>query len=190
MTVYKDCLGNLVSTAIISVFGSNHGKPGTGRLSLSTVSNCPRRQWDYTSYDVSDIVAEMDADGWDCMVDKDGYNSPRISCIHRATQSAMDALSQKIDTRFKNAVKGFIRFGKCPKNGKSFNHRDNIPEVGVSVFSAEFVGKHYRVLFDNHVLPVSYVSVADRPAYRIYGNIVGTGADGEPLLRVTKSVKL
>jgi hypothetical protein len=30
----------------------------------------------------------------------------------------------------------------------------------------------------------------DRDAYRVYGDVVGIGADGEPVLKITKLVKL
>lgn len=187
--IYKNCLGNLEAKATISVFGANYGQPGTGRLSLQSISDCPKRVWPYLTKDVSGIVAEMEADGWECVVDKDSYNAPRIDCTHKETQVLIDATTKKANDKFKNAQKGFIRFGKCPKSGRSINHRDNVPEVGVSVFEAEFVGKDYRLLLTDY-LSVTYVSVANRPAYRVYGDVVGTGADGEPVLKVTKSIKL
>ena len=190
MPIYRDCLGNPDATANISVFGASYGNPGTGYLSLSATSDCPQRKWDYVSRDVSEIVAQMDAEGWHCTVDKDGYNAPIIRCTHIETRNHIDMEKAKDDVTFKNAERGFIRFGDCPKDGKSFNHRDRVYEDGVSVFEAEFAGKDYRLLFDNHVLMPSYLSVCDRPAYRIYGDVIGTGADGEPLIKVSKAVKL
>jgi len=190
MTIYRDCLGNPQPKATISVFGTSYGKPGSGYLKLTSISDCPQRKWDYVSYDVSHIVAEMEADGWECVADKDGYNAPVIRCTHIETQRAIDEAARKSDAKFADAERGYIRFGAVPKNGKSYNHRDNVWEDGVSVFEAEFVGNEYRLLFNNHILQSSYLSVADRPAYRIYGDVVGTGADGEPLLKVKKVVKL
>lgn len=189
MTIFKDALGKPNAQATISVFGSKYGKPGTGYLSLTSTSNCQPRKWSYISYDVSHIVAEMEADGWECIVTKDGYNAPRINCTHKETQTLIDDATKKVNDKFKNAKKGFIRFGKCPKNGQSTNYRDNTLEAGVSVFEAEFVGKEYRLLLTDY-LEVTYVAVADRPAYRVYGEIVGAGSDGEPVLKVSKSIKL
>jgi len=189
MTIYKDCLGRPDSKAIISVFGANHGQPGAGYLVLSTTSDCPEMKWPYTSRDVTHIVKEMESKGWECKVSKDGYNAPVIDCVHIETQKLIDGLTKQANDKFANAERGYIRFGDCPKSGRSYNHRDNIWEAGVSVFEAEFAGKDYRVLVDS-VLQVSYLMVADRPAYRIYGKVVGTGADGEPVLKVTKKVRL
>jgi len=191
MTLYKDCLGILNSKATISVFGSNYGQVGTGSLVLKTTNNCPENgtRWPYISADVSDIISQMELNGWECTTKLDGYNAPVINCIHIETQNAIDAKLQKINDKFANAELGYIRFGKCPKNGISINHRDNTPENGVSVFEAEFVGKEYRLLLTDF-LQVTYVSISDRPAYRIYGDVVGIGADGEPVLKVKKSVKL
>jgi hypothetical protein len=188
--IYKDSLGRPNATATISVFGADYGTPGKGYLSLSAASDCPSRKWDYVSKDVTAIVDEMTSEGWECTVDQDGYGAPRIKCIHTATQALIDAAADQSNNKFANAQRGFIRFGKCPNDGYSINHRDKTPEAGVSVFEAEFVGKEYRLIFNNHILESSYLSVADRPAYRIYGEVVGTGADGEPVLKVTKSAKL
>lgn len=190
MPIYKDVLGRPQSKNTISVFGAKYGTPNTGGyFSLRGTNDYPSRKWDYTSYDVSHIVTEMEADGWQCTVDKDGYNAPRIQCTHIETQQLIDQITNNSNNKFANAERGFIRFGKCPKNGISINHRDNTPEYGVSVFEAEFVGKDYRLLLTDY-LEVTYVSVANRPAYRVYGDIVGTGADGEPVLKVKKTIKL
>jgi len=59
----------------------------------------------------------------------------------------------------------------------------------VSVFEAEFVGDKYRILLDS-TLQATWALVRDRPAYRIYGKVVGTGADGEPVVNVSKAIRL
>lgn len=189
MTIYKDCLDTPNATATISVFGSSYGQLGTGNLCLNSVSDCPTKKWPYISHDVSAIVAEMELNGWDCVTTKDGYNAPVIKCTHRDTQAVIDAITTKDSTHFANAQRGYIRFGKCPKDGLSINHRDKIPELGVSVFDAEFTDNQYR-LISNDALYATYLSVKDRPAYRIYGDVVGTGSDGEPVIKVIKAVKL
>lgn len=185
MTIYKDCLGRPNAEGIISVFGTIE----TGYLAFSSVSDAPYKKWPYESKNVSDIVAEMEADGWECKVGFDGENAPFIKCIHKETQKLINDLKVESEKKFKNAEKGFIRFGDCPKNGKSFNYRDNIPEKGVSVFEAEFVNKEYRVIL-TPVLEATYLLVKNRPAYRLYGEVVGTGADGEPVIKVSKKIKL
>jgi len=190
MAIYRDAIGNPDSKATISVFGAKYGQPGNGYFAFKSTNDAPYRRWDYLSRDVSHIVAEMEADGWQCSVNKDGYGAPRIDCTHIATQAVIDEAKKASDTKFANAERGFIRFGSVPKNGYSINHRDNTQEAGVSAFEAEFTADNdYRVLV-TPVLEVTYYSVIDRPAFRVYGEKVGTGADGEPVLKVSHTVKL
>lgn len=150
-TLYRDCLGNLSAEANVTVFGANYGQPGTGYLSMSGISDCPRigQHWPYESIDVSYIVAELEEDGWHCVVDKDGYNAPVIRCTHIETQAAIDRMTSDSDVEFTNSERGYIRFGACPTNGRSVNHRDDCFEAGVSCFLAEFSGNNYRVLVND-----------------------------------------
>lgn len=191
MAVYRDSLGQPNSKATISVFGANYGQPGTGYFALSAGSDAPQRKWDYLSKDVSHIVAEMESDGWQCSVGKDGYNAPRITCTHIATQAVIDNAQKLNDAKFANAERGYIRFGDLPESGYSTNYRDNTQETGISVFNAEFTADgSYRVLLSTQYEHASLLHFTDRPAYRIYGEVIGTGADGEPVLKVSKAVKL
>ena len=108
---------------------------------------------------------------------------------HLATAQAITEQQQRANDEFAHAERGYIRFGACPKNGRSVNNRDNCLEAGVSVFEAEFVGDKYRILLDS-TLQATWALVKDRPAYRIYGKVVGTGADGEPVVNVSKAIRL
>lgn len=190
MPIYRDSLGQPNSKAIISEFGAKYGQPGTGRLVFKTISNAPDRQWPYVSRDVSGIVAEMEADGWQCSVEQDGYGAPRIICTHIETQALIDHAQSLSNAKFANAERGFIRFGDLPESGYSLNYRDNTQEAGVSVFEAEFSGSEYRILLSTQYEQASLLHFTDRPVYRVWGEVVGTGADGEPLLRVDRAVRL
>jgi hypothetical protein len=187
--IYKDCLDRPNAQATISVFGDKYGQPGTGYLALSTISNCPTKKWPYLSYDVSHIVTEMETNGWQCTVGKDGYGAPVIHCIHLDTQKLINAIATEQSQKFINAERGFIRFGDCPFGGRSKNYRDNTLEDGVSVFEAEFTGNDYRLLSNDYLFATFY-TVCDRPAYRAYGDVVGTGSDGEPVLKIKRVIKL
>ena len=184
--IYHDVLGRPESRACVSYFSGSFGSPAT--LVMHSTSDAPDRQWNYP-VNVCTIVADLDAAGWTCIVRKDGFNKPRIDCIHRDTQAVIDAKAAKNNAKFANAERGYIRFGSLPESGYSVNHRDNTLESGVSVFEAEFVGKEYRLIL-TPVLEISYLTVMDRPAYRLHGNVVGTGADGEPVLKVTKAERV
>lgn len=187
--IYRDALGRPEPRATICIFGSDYGKVGTGYFSFCTTSDAPVAKWPYESKDVSHIISQMEEEGWECEVGRDGYGCPTIDLIHVETQKETKRLVSEAENKFAKAKKGYVRFGDIPKSGRSWNHRDNIPEAGVSVFEAEFVGKEFRVSVDS-VLEVSYISVMNRPVYRIWGEVVGTGADGEPLLRVTRKMRV
>lgn len=184
--IYLDAIGRPNAEANISMFG---GLTSPAYYSLSTVNNAPPRKWSGDT-DPADIIAEMQADGWRCTLRKDGYNRPVINCIHFETQAAIDAAKAEAEAKFAGAERGYVRFGSLPEGGKSRNHRDNTLEAGVSCFEAEIAASGDFRLLLTPVLEVSYLTVADRPAYRLYGECVGAGADGEPLLRVDKAVKL
>ena len=184
--IYRDTIGRPNAEANISIFG---GPMSPTYYSLSHVNDCPDRKWSGDT-DPAYIIAEMEADGWRCTLRKDGHNRPVINCIHLETQAAIDAANAQSEAKFAGAERGYIRFGALPKDGKSRNHRDSTFEAGVFCFDAEIAPDgSYRLLL-TPVLEVSYLTVANRPAYRLYGDRVGTGADGEPLLRVDKTVKL
>jgi hypothetical protein len=36
------------------------------------------------------------------------------------------------------------------------------------------------------MLEATWSAIKDRPAYRVYGEVVGVGADGEPVVRIEK----
>ena len=82
------------------------------------------------------------------------------------------------------------RRAEAASGGRSRNHRDNTLEAGISCFEAEIAPGGGFPLLLTSVLEASYLTVADRPAYRLYGERVGTGADGEPMLRVDYAVKM
>lgn len=85
----------------------------------------------------------------------------------------------------------FVRFGSPPKTGKSRNYRDDFEEGGVSVYEAI---EHEKGIFEMPSSATSAIGFAsgftDRPLYRITGEIVGQGSDGEPVVTVTKSVRI
>lgn len=184
--IYRDAIGRPNAEGNISMFG---GLTSPIYYSFSHVNDAPDRKWSGDT-DPADIIAEMEADGWRCTLRKDGYNRPVINCVHIETQAAIDATKAEASAKFAGAERGYIRFGSLPKGGKSRNHRDNTLEAGISCFDAEIAASGAFRLLLTPVLEVSYLTVADRPAYRLYGERVGTGADGEPLLRVDKAVKL
>lgn len=180
--MYRNCLGQLEADATISVIGNAY-------ILKTMIDAFPPKKWDAAT-PVEEIVAEMERDGFDCRTRRDPYGRTVINCTHIETQKAIDTIVENRRKQFKDSVPGFVRFGAVPQNGKSKNFRDGTFEAGVSCFAADFAKDGSYRLHLNPVLEISFLTVSDRQAYRLYGDVVGTGADGEPLLKVTKSVKI
>lgn len=69
----------------------------------------------------------------------------------------------------------FVRYGDIPSVGKSYNHRDETTEDGVSV---------YEIINGIPLYVGWYFEIIDRPCLYGTGRIVGWGSDGEPLVDV------
>lgn len=78
----------------------------------------------------------------------------------------------------------YVRFGKPPESGRSFNPRDNITEEGVSVYKVQLTEKGWEVIADGRTLG-TVASVSDRDLYFVKGEQIGVGSDGEPILKVS-----
>jgi len=75
----------------------------------------------------------------------------------------------------------FLRFGKPPSSGKSFDYRDKRAERGVSVYELGPDGKP--------ILQGWHFGITERPAYLGKGRIVGFGSDGEPVVKILGKLK-
>ena len=77
----------------------------------------------------------------------------------------------------------YLRFGDIPEGEQSTDHSSGRKESGVSVYASEKDdGVHY--LCGTELQTVFFL--LDRPIYLVSGERVGTGADGEPLIRDVK----
>jgi len=190
--IYVNHLGRPDPIAVISKFGGSSVYPGQigGQMVLkSTAKNAPDKRWDYTSKDMSSIVREMKQDGWTCEVKKDGYNHPVIWCVHKETRAALDRLEATKVKLIGKGQAGYIRFGDLPETGKSTNKVTGDVEPGVSVYRATFYKNGYRVETPWYSQG-TYISISQRQAYQVWGELVGNGSDGEPCLKVTRKKKL
>lgn len=79
----------------------------------------------------------------------------------------------------RNAMR-YIRFGKIPAGGKSFNSMDRRFEAGISCYRLVRCGRTW--LIDGAYGSYRMLRASGRPLYEIAGTEIGTGADGEPLL--------
>lgn len=80
----------------------------------------------------------------------------------------------------------FLRFGIPPENGKSWNFRDEIPELGVSCYHIQ----NNKVICEESMIgSITEFLDESRPIFIIKGEKIGMGSDGEPAVRVTKITK-
>lgn len=76
----------------------------------------------------------------------------------------------------------FVRFGKLPEAGRSWNHRDNHYEAGVSVYPARKTKAGYWIdLAGIDAVSAMFIQTAGE-LYEVNGTPIGTGSDGEPVL--------
>lgn len=85
----------------------------------------------------------------------------------------------------------YIRSGKPPESGFSFNYRDNTMEPGVSCYPATQTGKTIALdLAGLDKVSALFIISGDRDWYILSGEVIGTGSDGEPCLSVSKYRKV
>jgi hypothetical protein len=84
----------------------------------------------------------------------------------------------------------FLRFGQPPKSGKSHNYRDEEDESGVSAYEAIDLGNGLYEFQPNMAFLMSGPSFMDRKVYRLTGEQVGRGSDGEPVVKVSRADEL
>ena len=69
------------------------------------------------------------------------------------------------------------RYGAAPKEGKSYNYREQEYECGVSMASVGYLGEIYSACY-----------FADRKKYYYVGDFAGFGSDGEVCLSNVKQI--
>lgn len=89
----------------------------------------------------------------------------------------------------------YLRSGMPPASGRSYNHRDNRAEAGVSVYRAWYLVSTRELVVDvadmDMVSSMFILFDGDRPLYEVAGTeLAGTrGSDGEPLLAEVTSAR-
>lgn len=153
----------------------------------STAVNVPS----YKSASFTEAVEALEADGWEIIsikVDPLGYKT--ASCVHKCTAEAENKEKAELDekiAKFQNGEDGFVRYGAPPKCGYSVNAATGRKEAGVSVFKAKFVGNRYKVEYTTpDMLWTGETLKCQRDAYRVWGEVVGIGSDGEPVVKITR----
>lgn len=85
----------------------------------------------------------------------------------------------------------FVRFGPLPRGGRSKNHLTGKHEDGVSVYEAVQRGAFIHILLPSWTFQACDTlrgCLQDR-AFIVRGIVVGTGSDGEVLLKKVKVVR-
>jgi len=116
----------------------------------------------------------------------------RAVSLMKDGKAYMDTLKvlSKIDEG-KMVKKVFIRFGEIPENEKSLNHLTEKRETGISVYEGIEDDGKYSVIMPplTYSCCVSLSGVLDRQAYLVDGVVIGSGSDGECLLKDCKIIK-
>lgn len=192
--IYTDSLGNPAPTAGISHFGGSYGRGGYLSLATTATNNPDAgKRWDNNPDDIATITAWADAHGYDIAEGRDGYGAYRASLTHRETAQALATVKSREDAVFSGAERGYVRLGDLPSGGRSRNRATGGNEAGVSVFVAEIAPDgRWRPILCTPQQTGSYLSLLadDRPAYRVFGEVVGTGGDGEPVMCVERIERL
>lgn len=158
---------------------------------------------DSKTYHVYSVAQQLGSDTFDSLEDaigycesigfkiverkQDGYGCPLIKLVHTETAAAKAAFEEQENAKWASAEHGYIRFGAIPKSGKSINYATGNTESGVSVFSADFLPNgEYRLTGLNANQLWSASSIRNRKVYRVWGDVVGSGSDGEPVVTVKK----
>lgn len=167
---------------------------------------------------VEQIVSELEQNGWKCS--EVGEDAIEIDCTNPEGEEILFQMfseffsirrkSFRMDRYFvpelpymfepnpspelPDAEFGYIRFGDIPADGYSMNELLGVPEKGVSCFNAEITANgDYQFTQMTPVLcedAMMFFEENDRPLYRLYGEFLGHGWDGEPLLKVSKAERI
>lgn len=104
-------------------------------------------------------------------------------------------------------MKHYIRFGNIPKNEKSsiFNGQEKIgEEAGVSVFDTVLINNEWRIVLPYNLKPevgfdlYNLINAKFETCYKVdnplkvflvSGDEVGSGSDGEPVIKNVKIIK-
>lgn len=180
-----DIMGNLNAEAIVAVNGmrgeyytiSTSIREGI-ELDLSEHYSCFEEAVDVLM-DLGFAVVETR---------EDGYGWPKALMAHVETLREIERLRAEAQAKYTET--GYVRFGSVPESGHSVNHATGAREAGVSCFRAVFDKDGSYQLLVGPKLYVSLMTVKDREVYRLWGEEVGTGSDGEPLLKVEKERKI
>lgn len=164
---------------------------------------------------LTQIHADLEANGWKCTENYPDTKSPQY--VHLAARKALykalkewatrapgfgDALGPfppyrdngEVEPHDPKAEIAYIRFGEVPACGYSMNRIFDEPEDGVSCFEAEILpdGKFRLTRLTQHLQCEAawYILFEDKPIYRLYGEPVGYGWAGEPVLKVERAERI
>lgn len=116
--------------------------------------------------------------------------SGSVLLIHTETQQELEKILAKSRDKWSQATPCYVRYGDLPENGRSTNHADGSLEDGVSVFYGETLPSgEARPLPKRQEQIAGAFILRSRPLYIVEGEEIGTGSDGEPLLKDCKIIR-
>lgn len=198
--LYVNSLGGYEPTVAVGLIDATDYMGGKFVVSTTAVNNPDEGMW-WPNQDgvVAQIMKWAEENGYDLVGTsrtyqndpEDKYFSGRFE--HRETKEAKVLQKESMAEKFKCAEPGFLRFGDLPEDGRSRNRATSACEAGVSVFRAEFAQDgSYKPIIRTPQEELSYLMLLcdDRPVYRVWGEVLGQGGDGEPVLKITKAKRI
>ena len=179
--IIKNQLGLPAPEAYISRFGSQYD----GWYYYISMAAEKPEELDNKYSTLDDAIAAAEKYGF-TLISRgvDGRGDPMAKMVHVETKAALDALISASNAKWADAKPCFVRYGKLPKGGRSINHADGSLEAGVSVYYGERLPSgEARALPRSNMELAGALSIRDRQLYIVTGELVGTGSDGEPVLR-------
>jgi len=184
--IYKDTLGFLVGRACISGYGNKDKQ----RWYVSgTIVDPEEISFNGKSY--QEARDYLRSKGFICpdTAGTPGYASVFFGVDHPETLAEIERLKVVQDKKWKDARSCYVRYGKLPPGRRSRNHADDSLEDGVSVYRGLILpDKQARCLPSTNAELCGTMMLRSRPLYEITGDLIGTGSDGEPVLKNAKIV--
>ncbi len=112
----------------------------------------------------------------------------QIAVEQKLESEAKTKRQKEFEDFWECADKVYIRFGKSPKSGKSWNYRDKHSECGVSAYAAVKTDDGYKI--KPSLTFALNGGITERPAFLLDGEVIGEGTDGEPCLKVQREVSI
>jgi len=181
-SILRDAIGQIQPKISIIKFGSKYGKGGFYSISSTAKFDRP------TKFDTFETALKWAKDnGFQvAQIGRDGYGKPIAHLQHTASMERYNAIKSESNIAWESGKEVFVRYGRSPKSGKSFNVATGEYEKGVSAFRGRLLPNGEVMVKPQYDIDTASFhalsKTTNRPIYIIEGKEIGIGSDGEPIL--------